>query len=67
MKPDPATKELTVTALHPGVTREAVTAATGWPVKFAEALEETPPPTQAELTALRDLYARTAAAHGDRA
>jgi glutaconate CoA-transferase subunit B len=67
MKPDPVTKELTVTALQPGVTREAVTAATGWPVKFAEPLEETPPPTEAELRVLRDLYARTAAAHGDRA
>jgi glutaconate CoA-transferase subunit B len=67
MKPDPMTKELTVTALQPGVTREAVTAATGWPVKFAEPLEETPPPTEAELRVLRDLYARTAAAHGDRA
>jgi glutaconate CoA-transferase subunit B len=67
MKPDPVTKELTVTALQPGVTREAVTVATGWPVKFAEPLEETPPPTEAELRVLRDLYARTAAAHGDRA
>jgi glutaconate CoA-transferase subunit B len=67
MKPDPVTKELTVTALQPGVTREAVTAATGWPVKFAEPLEETPPPTEAELRVLRDLYARTAAAHGDKA
>jgi glutaconate CoA-transferase subunit B len=67
MKPDPVTKELTVTALQPGVTREAVTAATGWPVKFAEPLEVTPPPTEAELRVLRDLYARTAAAHGDKA
>ncbi len=65
MKPDPGTKELTVTALLPGATREAVEKATGWPVKFAGRVEEIPPPTDTELTTLRDLYARTAAAHGD--
>jgi glutaconate CoA-transferase, subunit B len=34
-EPDPKTKELTVASLHPGVTREQVQEATGWPVKFA--------------------------------
>jgi glutaconate CoA-transferase subunit B len=63
MRPDPQTKELTVTALHPGVTREQVQANTGWQVRFAETLETTPPPTDEELSVLRDLQARTARAH----
>ena len=37
---------------------------TGWPVTFAASVVETPPPTAAELGVLRDLNARTAAAHG---
>ena len=52
-----------MTALHPGVTREQVEANTGWPVRFAEPLEQTPPPTAAELSTLRDLQRRTAEAH----
>jgi glutaconate CoA-transferase, subunit B len=36
----------------------------GWPVKFASDVAETPPPTALELETLRDLNARTAAAHG---
>ncbi|HEY7644842.1 MAG TPA: CoA-transferase subunit beta, partial [Hyphomicrobiales bacterium] len=34
-----------------------------WSVKFADAVEETPPPTELELRTLRDLQARTKAAH----
>jgi glutaconate CoA-transferase subunit B len=67
MEPDPVTKELTVVGLHPGVTRDAVTAATGWAVKFATDLTETAPPTEAELDVLRALHARTAAAHAPKA
>ena len=33
--PDPETKEMTVVSIHPGVTREQIQEATGWPVKFA--------------------------------
>lgn len=64
LRPDPSTKELTVVSLHAGVAREQVIEATGWPVQFADAVEQTPPPTDAELTVLRELYARTAQAHG---
>ena len=64
MRPDPETKELTVVSLHPGTTREQVAEATGWPVKFAAVLEETPAPSALELDVLRDLQARTKAAHG---
>jgi len=62
-KPDPITKEFTVVSMHPGVTREKVQETCGWPVKFADSMEETPPPTGLELTTLRDLKARTDAAH----
>jgi glutaconate CoA-transferase subunit B len=67
LEPDPATKELAVASLHPGVTREQVTAATGWKIKFADKVSETPPPTDKELKVLRELHARTAAAHGEAA
>jgi glutaconate CoA-transferase subunit B len=63
-KPDAITKEFTVVSLHPGVGREQVQETCGWRVKFAETLDETPAPTVLELTTLRDLKARTAAAHG---
>jgi glutaconate CoA-transferase, subunit B len=62
-KPDPATKEFTVVSLHPGVTRDDVQASCGWVVKFADDLAVTPAPTALELTTLRDLQARTKAAH----
>ena len=64
MRPHPETKELQVTSLHPGVTREQVIEQTGWPVAFAGTVVETPAPTARELEVLRDLQARTAAAHG---
>jgi glutaconate CoA-transferase subunit B len=64
---DPTTNELVLTALHPGVTVDQVKAATGWALKVAPRLEVTPKPTTAELAALRDLHARTAAAHGSSA
>ncbi len=64
MRPHVETKELQVTSLHPGVTRERLAAETGWPVAFAANVEETPAPTARELEVLRDLHARTAAAHG---
>ena len=64
MRPHPETKELQVTSLHPGVTREQVVEQTGWPVAFAGTVVETPAPTARELEVLRDLQARTAAAHG---
>jgi glutaconate CoA-transferase subunit B len=64
MSPHPQTKELIVVAMHPGVTEDNVVAATGWPVCFAQQVEQTPAPTHAELSVLRDLQERTAQAHG---
>jgi len=63
MEPDPVSKELMVVGLHPGVAPEAVAAATGWKVKFAPKLAETPPPTEEELKVLRALHQRTKEAH----
>lgn len=62
-RPDPETKAFTVQSLHRGVTRDMVQETCGWEVRFAETLDETPIPTELELTTLRDLQARTAAAH----
>ena len=63
LEPDD-TRELTVTSIHPGVTRQDVEAATGWPVRFAPKLAETPPPDERELGLLRELHERTRRAHG---
>ena len=67
MRPDAETKELTVVSLHAGVTREQLQANTGWALRFAESIAETPPPSQEELAVLRDLQARTARAHAGEA
>jgi len=64
MRPHPVTKELEVASIHPGVSAEQITHATGWEVRFADDVGQTPPPTELELTTLRDLLARTARAHG---
>jgi glutaconate CoA-transferase, subunit B len=66
-EPDPQTKEMTVVSIHPGVTREQIQANAGWPVRYAANVVETPPPTDRELTVLRELHARTARAHGEAA
>jgi len=60
----PEDRELELTAVHPGITVEQVREATGWDLRVAENVGVTPAPSAAELAALRDLHARTAAAHG---
>lgn len=67
LRPDPATKELVVTSIHQGITREDIVQHTGWTIRFADTLEQTPPPTETELTVLRDLQARTRQAHTGKA
>ena len=62
--PDEQTRELTLVALHPGITVEQAKAATGWDLKVAPRLATTQAPTESELATLRDLQARTARAHG---
>lgn len=46
--------EMIVESLHPGVTRDAVQEATGWNLRFADDVTETPPPTEAELRLIRE-------------
>ena len=67
MAPDPDSKEMTVVSIHPGVTREQIQENTGWPVKFAATVAQTPAPTAKELEVLRDLHARTDRAHAEAA
>jgi len=66
-EPDAVSREMTVTSIHPGVTREQIAANTGWPVRYAAQVAEAPPPTAQELQVLRDVHARTARAHREAA
>src|SRR5215218_8134081 len=48
-EPDASSKEMTVVSIHPGVTREQIQEHTGWVVRYAGKLGETPAPTVQEL------------------
>lgn len=63
MRPDPDSKELTLTHLHPGISVEQVQEKTAWQLKVAKQLNTTEAPTEAELSCLRDLNERTRQAH----
>jgi len=63
MRPHPETDELQLTGVYPGVTVEAAQAATGWPLRVAGDVEQLPAPDPADLVCLRDLHARSNAAH----
>jgi glutaconate CoA-transferase subunit B len=67
LEPDPASKELMVTGIHPGITREQIVEATAWPIRFAAAAAATEPPSEEVLEVLRELQARTRRAHGEAA
>ena len=62
-EPDPETREMTVMSIHPGVSREQIQDNTGWNVRYALHVQSTPSPDAAELGVLRELHARTRAAH----
>jgi glutaconate CoA-transferase subunit B len=59
LEPDPSTRELVLTQLHPGHTADEARAATGWDLRVADAPAATEPPTKAELQALRALKTTT--------
>jgi glutaconate CoA-transferase subunit B len=61
LEPDPATCELTLTRVHPGVEIEEVRHHTGWELAVAAWVTETEPPTTEELALLRDLVKGSAA------
>jgi glutaconate CoA-transferase, subunit B len=55
---EPRDGELTLTAVHPGVTADQAREATGWDLRVAEEIATTPEPTDEELGALKELMAR---------
>jgi glutaconate CoA-transferase subunit B len=55
LRPDPGTRELTLTHVHPGRTPEEARCATGWELQVVDGPATTEPPTPAELSALRAL------------
>jgi glutaconate CoA-transferase subunit B len=57
LRPDPATCELVLASLHPGVTVDDARAATGWELRVADVVGVTESPTEGELAALRALVA----------
>jgi len=59
LEPDPASCELTLTGIYPGVTVPDVRARTGWELAVSNSLAELAPPTAAELAALRQLQANS--------
>jgi glutaconate CoA-transferase subunit B len=59
LEPRGEERELTLTSVHPGVDVDQAREATGWDLRVADELGVTPPPTEAELKALRDLEANT--------
>ena len=63
LTPLPRTDELALSAVYPGIPVEEAHAAIGWPLAIHESLATVPSPTPEELSALRALHARTAAAH----
>ena len=58
LEPDPATLELTLTHVHPGVDVDDVRDKTDWPLAVADPIQTTEPPTDEELRALRELLSR---------
>lgn len=62
LEPDPDTCELTLTAVHPGVTVDDVRAATAWELAVADDVAATPDPRADELDVLRALQAASPSA-----
>ena len=61
LEPRGGERELTLTHVHRGVDADQVRAATGWPLRVADDVQETSPPTERELAALRSLRTKGAA------
>lgn len=58
LRPDPESRELVLTGVHPGVTVDQVVEATGWDLEVSEQVAPTEPPSARELHQLRDLRGR---------
>jgi acyl CoA:acetate/3-ketoacid CoA transferase beta subunit len=55
---EPESKRMRVISLHPGITREKIQEATGFPLLFASEVGVTPPPSPEELNILRTKIGR---------
>ncbi len=55
LEPDPFTKELVLTQVHPNVEIATVVNKTGWDLRVAEEIKVTEPPSKEELEAIRSL------------
>ena len=55
---EPESKRMRVISLHPGITREKIQEATGFPLLFAPEVAVTPPPSPEELNILRTKIGR---------
>jgi len=64
LRPEAGTDELVLVARYEQATVEGARAATGWPLRTADAVDVVAPPTADELRLLRDLHERTRRAHG---
>ncbi len=63
LRPNALTDELELAELYAGVSVESARAACGWPLAVRGTPRLVPPPEPHELEVLRDLHARTRAAH----
>jgi glutaconate CoA-transferase subunit B len=66
LAPEVDSQELQLVARYDDVSVDQARAATGWPLRVASQVDVVAPPTADELGALRDLHARTLAAHSRR-
>jgi glutaconate CoA-transferase subunit B len=66
LRPAPDTDELQLVARYDGVSVDDIAKATGWPLRLADRVDVVAAPTEEEIHILRDLHARTLAAHGCR-
>jgi glutaconate CoA-transferase subunit B len=58
LEPDPVSKELMLTQIHPDVSLEEVRSSTGWELRVADQLRRTEPPSERERSALEELLSR---------
>lgn len=56
--PDPESPELVLTEIHPGVEVDRVRTATQWELQVSDDVHRTEPPSEQELSTLRDLVSR---------
>ena len=62
LRPDPASQELVLAGIYPGVSVEQVRDSTGWDLAISPDLSELAPPSPADLTALRQMLSGEQAA-----